>query len=179
MIELLCLFLPCLPATSSPSVRLHGIASTYHGGDAYTEGKYFGCYKESKRLLGSPKFRDDLPTVAHRTLPCGTLVRIQYLGKKTLAIVLDRGPWGAMKEGKWILKKRAEATGTWRGILDLTRRTKQDLDFSGYGTVTVDAFVVGSKQSVQRASIAALADARSTMRTTKEVTKNVRTLEDF
>jgi rare lipoprotein A (peptidoglycan hydrolase) len=36
--------------------------------------------------------------VAHRTLPCGTLVRITYHGRSVVAPVLDRGPYSHIAE---------------------------------------------------------------------------------
>jgi hypothetical protein len=36
----------------------------------------------------------DLLGVAHRTLPCGTLVTIDYLGRRLTLPVVDRGPYG-------------------------------------------------------------------------------------
>ncbi len=36
--------------------------------------------------------------VAHRTLPCGTLVRITYRGRSVIVPVLDRGPYSHIAE---------------------------------------------------------------------------------
>src|SRR5262245_4518398 len=47
--------------------------------------------------------------VAHRTLPCGTALRIVNLrtGRAAHAVVLDRGPYGALlPNGRWVVKRR-------------------------------------------------------------------------
>ena len=52
------------------------------------------------RLLGQPDglrascSRPMLMGVAHRTLPCGTLVQIDYQGRSLILPVVDRGPYG-------------------------------------------------------------------------------------
>jgi rare lipoprotein A len=54
---------------------------------------------------------------AHRTLPCGTRVRIRYRGRTVTVRVIDRGPFIAGRE------------------LDLTYATKRQLGFGSTGTV--------------------------------------------
>ena len=55
--------------------------------------------------------------VAHRTLPCGTKLRLMYHGRTVDARVIDRGPFSGSRE------------------FDLTSATKQKLGFPDVGTV--------------------------------------------
>jgi rare lipoprotein A len=48
---------------------------------------------------------ETLVGVAHRTLPCGTIVAVHYGAKTILAPVVDRGPFGG--KAKWDLTKGA------------------------------------------------------------------------
>lgn len=51
--------------------------------------------------------------VAHKTYPCGSLVRFRYHGREVVVKVIDRGPYVAGRD--W----------------DLTAQTAQDLGFTG------------------------------------------------
>lgn len=75
--------------------------------------------------------------VAHRTLPCGSMVivRIPRTGKMMLATIVDRGPYGAMYEGQWLIKRKQEDPGEWRGCLDMTPRLSTLLDHNGFEKV--------------------------------------------
>jgi len=55
--------------------------------------------------------------VAHRTLPCGTTLKIAYHGHSLVTQVIDRGPYTAGND------------------FDLTNGARQALDFEGVGTV--------------------------------------------
>ena len=66
--------------------------------------------------------------VAHRTLPCGTLVRVTYAGHAVVLPVLDRGPYSHIAE--W----------------DLTAGAAAALDVSD--TVRIGTKVVGSTPNV-------------------------------
>jgi rare lipoprotein A len=55
--------------------------------------------------------------VAHKTLPCGTRVRLRYRGRTVRVPVIDRGPYAGNRE------------------FDLTAATKQRLRFPSTGTV--------------------------------------------
>lgn len=55
--------------------------------------------------------------VAHKTLPCGTKLRLRYRGRTVSARVIDRGPYSGSRE------------------FDLTSATKQALGFPDLGTV--------------------------------------------
>jgi rare lipoprotein A len=65
---------------------------------------------------------ETLVGVAHRTLPCGTIVAVHYGSKTILAPVVDRGPFGG--KAKWDLTK---------GAADLLGFTQTDR----IGTMTV------------------------------------------
>lgn len=55
--------------------------------------------------------------VAHKTLPCGTKVKLRYHGRSVTVPVIDRGPYVAGRD------------------YDLTEAVKQKLGFPGVGTV--------------------------------------------
>jgi rare lipoprotein A len=57
--------------------------------------------------------------VAHKSLPCGTLVTIRHRGRQVRVPVTDRGPFVGPRE------------------FDLTAAVKQRLGFAGVGTVWV------------------------------------------
>ncbi len=55
--------------------------------------------------------------VAHKTLPCGTKVKLRYHGRSVTVPVIDRGPYVAGRD------------------YDLTEAVKEKLGFPGVGTV--------------------------------------------
>jgi rare lipoprotein A len=55
--------------------------------------------------------------VAHRSMPCGTRLRLRHRGRTVVVRVIDRGPYVAGRE------------------LDLTYATKRRLGFGDVGTV--------------------------------------------
>jgi rare lipoprotein A len=55
--------------------------------------------------------------VAHKTLPCGTMVKLRYHGRTVTVPVIDRGPYVAGRD------------------YDLTEAVKERLGFPGVGTV--------------------------------------------
>jgi rare lipoprotein A len=62
-----------------------GIASTYGEGDGF----------QGRRTACGQRFDTNVPQVAHKTLPCGTMVRVEdtTTGKSVVAEVTDRGPY--------------------------------------------------------------------------------------
>ncbi len=84
-------------AAASPELTLtvfRGALATWYGPGFY--GNKTACGLElTETLVG----------VAHRTLPCGTMVAIHYGSKTILAPVVDRGPFGG--KAKWDLTKGA------------------------------------------------------------------------
>lgn len=85
--------------------------------------------------------------IAHRTLPCGTRVRITNTrtGLSTVAPVITRGPYGAcLDEGwthgrcvDWQVKRRATDPGVWRGVVDLTPPVFAALGARSFDRVTL------------------------------------------
>lgn len=89
--------------------------------------------------------------IAHRTLPCGTKVRLTNLrtGKTTMTKVGERGPYGACTAegwalgtpcppGFWQVKKKEEDEGEWRGSFDLTPRVGRALKHNGFELVMLE-----------------------------------------
>lgn len=62
-----------------------GVASTYGEGDDF-QGNVTAC---------GQVFDTYLPSVAHKTLPCGTMLRVESIetGRSVLVEVMDRGPF--------------------------------------------------------------------------------------
>jgi hypothetical protein len=85
--------------------------------------------------------------IAHRTLPIGSRVLVRNIrtGKASTATVIDRGPYGAIHRGKWVLKKRAHHKGRWRGCADLTPRTARLIEHNGREQVAVTPLAAGDK----------------------------------
>jgi rare lipoprotein A len=84
-------------AATTPELTLtvfRGALATWYGPGFY--GNKTACGIElTETLVG----------VAHRSLPCGTIVAIHYGSATILAPVVDRGPYGG--EAKWDLTKGA------------------------------------------------------------------------
>ena len=75
------------PASPPDTGRLvdAGIASTYGEGDGF----------QGRRTACGQRFDTNVPQVAHKSLPCGTVVRVEdtTTGKSVVAEVTDRGPY--------------------------------------------------------------------------------------
>lgn len=75
--------------------------------------------------------------VAHRFLPCGA--RVLVLNPRTwefvVAPVVDHGPYGAMSDGEWVIKRHREDPGEWRGCLDLSRGAAGAIEHDGMRSV--------------------------------------------
>lgn len=73
------------------------------------------------RCLGRRVQPDDWG-VAVRGGRCGQLYRVTNLrtGLSVVAPKVDSGPYGAMHQGEWVLKRRRADPGVWRGIVDAT-----------------------------------------------------------
>ncbi len=100
---------------ATPSVGSQtGLAAVYGQPGDRLAGGPLAC-------TGQPLRQDEL-VCAHRTLPCGTQILLQSrkTGRLATCRVLDRGPYGAkLPSGRFVIKTRPEARGTWRGIVDL------------------------------------------------------------
>ena len=88
------------PVPPKPAMFETGIASTYGEGDGF----------EGNRTACGQVFHTNVVQIAHKSLPCGTAVRVQDTdtGLSVDAVVTDRGPyvtgrivdlsWGAFKQ---------------------------------------------------------------------------------
>ena len=103
-------------ASPKPLLFQTGIASTYGDGDGF-EGLRTGC---------GGIFHTHQVQVAHKTLPCGTVVRVQDTdtGKSVDAEVTDRGPY---VDGR---------------IVDLSLAAFTQLDPSGTGLLHVNVYIL-------------------------------------
>lgn len=101
---------------ATPSVGSQtGLAAVYGQPGDRLAGGPLAC-------TGQPLRQDEL-VCAHRTLPCGTQILLQSrkTGRLATCRVLDRGPYGAkLPGGRFVIKTRPEARGTWRGIVDMS-----------------------------------------------------------
>jgi rare lipoprotein A len=88
----------------------------------YGDGKYHGKITASGEL-----FVPEALTMASRTIPLGTYVLVEGNGRSVWCRVNDRGPYGAMHAGRWVLKRRSSDPGVWRGVADLSYGCAQAL----------------------------------------------------
>jgi rare lipoprotein A len=102
--------------TRAAAVYESGIASTYGTGDGF----------EGNRTACGQIFRTNVVQVAHKSLPCGTVIRIEDVdtGRSVVAEVTDRGPY---------VKGR---------IVDLSWAAYRQLDPSGPGLLNVNIYLV-------------------------------------
>jgi hypothetical protein len=115
----------------APHVEL-GLASAY-GWPGDDNGR-FACRRILIKRLGLRGWERALARgVAHRSLPCGSTVRLYDLASKrrATATVVDRGPYGALIGKRWVLKRTEEDPGVWRGVLDTLPPTAARLRLSG------------------------------------------------
>jgi rare lipoprotein A (peptidoglycan hydrolase) len=102
---------PAPVAASQPSVFQTGVASTYGEGDGF-EGNLTAC---------GQVFHTGVVQVAHKSLPCGTLIRVEDsdTGRAVTAEVTDRGPYipGRIVDLSWAAFKQLDATGP--GLLNV------------------------------------------------------------
>jgi rare lipoprotein A len=110
---------PPAPARPDPSLGTlleAGIASTYGTGDGF----------QGNRTACGQIFDTHVPQVAHKTLPCGTKVRVEDVdsGDSVVVEVTDRGPY---------IKGR---------VVDLSWAAFRKLDPSGPGLLNVNVYVL-------------------------------------
>jgi rare lipoprotein A (peptidoglycan hydrolase) len=104
---------PTALPTPAPTVELApeltvyetGIASTYGEGDGF-EGNLTAC---------GQVFHTNVVQIAHKSLPCGTLVRVEDTdtGRTVDAVVTDRGPYisGRIVDLSWGAFQQLDPTG--------------------------------------------------------------------
>ncbi len=87
---------------------------------------YYARHFTGRRMANGQRFDPASETVAHRTLPFGTVVRVTNLdnGRTATARVLDRGPW---------IRGR---------IVDVSPRIARDLDMIRAGIARVEVVPV-------------------------------------
>jgi rare lipoprotein A len=102
---------PAPTVAPKPSLFEAGIASTYGEGDGF-EGNLTAC---------GQVFRTNIVQVAHKSLPCGTLLRIEDsdTGRSVVAKVTDRGPYipGRIVDLSWGALEQLDPTGP--GLLNV------------------------------------------------------------
>jgi rare lipoprotein A (peptidoglycan hydrolase) len=102
---------PAPTVAPKPAVFEAGVASTYGEGDGF-EGNLTAC---------GQVFRTVVVQVAHKTLPCGTMLRIEDTdtGRSVVATVTDRGPYipGRIVDLSWGAFDQLDPTGP--GLLNV------------------------------------------------------------
>lgn len=115
MLDLTALILLALSVLSPPPQRPMTTRATRYADTARDEGGTPRCVHELPRDV----YRALHPLrVAHRTLPCGTLLVVETRGRRTLAAVLDRGPWNRVQ----VARPEDPPPGAYRGDLDVSPR---------------------------------------------------------
>lgn len=86
LISLIVLMVPITLSNQTIKAEEHGIASYYH------EGQYLACGVKNGK---SKKFNPDGISAAHKSLPCGTKVKVtrKDTGKSIVLTITDRGPY--------------------------------------------------------------------------------------
>lgn len=95
----------------------------------YAHGATASVYCEPQRIAcGRGMFNPHGMTVAHKTLPCGTVVQIDYKGRSVTATVNDRGPYVRGRD------------------VDLSCGVAHALKFPGLGHVEMKVVSLGRKK---------------------------------
>jgi rare lipoprotein A len=105
-------------SATPPAVYETGVASTYGEGDGF-EGNLTAC---------GQVFHTGVVQVAHKSLPCGTMIRIEDTdtGRSIVAEVTDRGPYIAGR------------------IVDLSWSAFRQLEPSAPGLLNVNVYLLDS-----------------------------------
>jgi hypothetical protein len=102
---------PLLSESAPSPVYETGVASTYGEGDGF-EGNLTAC---------GQVFHTDVVQVAHKSLPCGTIIRIEDVdtGRSVVAEVTDRGPYipGRIVDLSWAAFRQLEPSAP--GLLNV------------------------------------------------------------
>ena len=103
-----------------------GLASWYGSMDGTNDNGLHGQITATGEL-----FTGAGRTCASRTIPLNTIVLIELKrnGSKIWCRVNDRGPYGAMHKGKWVLKLSRGDPGKWRGVIDMSRGAAEAIGF--------------------------------------------------
>lgn len=142
--------MPLIQANDGAQVQLYYATIFALDGDLHVGGP-------SPCLNRMPVATDNI--IAHRSLPCGTKVRITNVrtGKSTVTYVGERGPYGACTHpgwipsdptdplkpnpcpnGYWKVKKNILAPGIWRGAADITPVVGAKIGHNGYELILLE-----------------------------------------
>ena len=106
------------PAAAPAGFVESGIASTYGSGDGF-QGQLTAC---------GQVFDTNVPQVAHKSLPCGTMLHVTDVdtGRSVDVQVTDRGPYvpGRIVDLSWAAFKKLDPTGP--GLLNVKVSTVTD-----------------------------------------------------
>ena len=104
---------PEVPSIRVPPVQEQGWSTYYDLSDASMNGAI---------MANGKPFKPGDISIASRHIPLGTFVLLEHVGtgNRVWAEVTDRGPYGAMHGGEWVLKIKKSDPGTWRGVADLS-----------------------------------------------------------
>jgi rare lipoprotein A len=112
------------PAAAAPGGASTGASYAAQSGSGLTftalrvgGATWYGPGFYGKRTACGQTLRPGTLGVAHRSLPCGTIVRFVYGGRRIVTRVIDRGPYS--KGFSW----------------DLTNGTREALGFEGSGRI--------------------------------------------
>lgn len=113
-----------VPEIDPMPLQQRGMASWYGGGSG--DGGLHG-----KITATGEDFDPSKRTCASRSIPLNTVVLVEDVrtGTRTWCRVNDRGPYGAIHEGEWIVKFKRRQPGKWRGVMDLARGTAESFGF--------------------------------------------------
>lgn len=113
--------------TGNYAVRAFGVHGPWTRGSAseqrrltsyrYADASYYGPGLYGNGVACGGTLMPGTMGVAHKTLPCGTKVKLRYRGRAVTVPVIDRGPYVAGRD------------------YDLTEAVKERLSFPGVGTV--------------------------------------------
>lgn len=112
-----------IPDLDLPPIREQGVASWYGSGVNNDNGMH------GKITATGETFDPSLQTCAHRSIRLNTIIIIEDLatGDRTWCRISDRGPYGSIHDGEWVLKLSGSDPGEWRGILDMSKGTAEAL----------------------------------------------------
>jgi rare lipoprotein A (peptidoglycan hydrolase) len=80
------------PASAAPTVRAV-VPATTGGGGAVVLASWYGPGFQGNRTACGQTYNMYALSVAHKSLPCGTLVTLSYQGNTVTLPVQDRGPY--------------------------------------------------------------------------------------
>lgn len=81
---------PAAPPAPPPPVAVLGFAS---GSGSVVIASWYGPGFYGNRTACGQVYTPEILGVAHRTLPCGTMLRLEFGGRSVTVPVIDRGPF--------------------------------------------------------------------------------------